>query len=199
MRCLCEHQAYFRPRHNAHASATAAGARPAGDLEADPITIENVYGRSCDAMRRYLARYAETVREYCPNTAPAARASGLDVPTVNTEAARPRASWPASPGFAQHCHLAAIFLAAGERHSALVQWLRLPENERRAGEGLEAALVAELEMLKTRRNESGLIAAVLAARLGLERVWSIDDHTADTANDLDLAVRKVAADALMNA
>jgi len=35
-----------------------------------------------------------------------------------------------------------------------------------------------LDTRMARRNEAGLVAGVLAARLGLERVWSVDDHTA---------------------
>jgi hypothetical protein len=53
------------------------------------------------------------------------------------------------------------------------------ENEGHAGEGLDANLVARLERLRTRNDESLLNAAALAARLGLERVYAMDDHTAD--------------------
>ncbi len=70
-------------------------------------------------------------------------------------------------------------MAAGERASALVQWLRLPAAERREGHGLSGELVASLDTLKNKRNETTLVAAPLAARLGLERVWSVDDHSAD--------------------
>jgi hypothetical protein len=72
-----------------------------------------------------------------------------------------------------------VFLAAGDQASALVQWLRLPPAERRAGDGLDAVLVARLETLRERRNETTLVAAPLAARLGLERVYPMDDHTSD--------------------
>jgi hypothetical protein len=89
------------------------------------------------------------------------------------------AAWPARPTPAQRRHLAAVFLAAGDRGSALVQWLRLAAPERHAGDGLDAALVAQFGELMTRRDETMLIAARLAARLGLERVWPVDDHTAD--------------------
>lgn len=163
------------------------------------ITTENVSGLQCDAMRRYPSRYADTVADYCPETKTAAQATGLDVPAANAEADRLLAAWPATPTSAQRRHLAAVFLAAGERHSALVQWLRIPAAERHAGDGLNATLVTELDTLKARRNESGLLGAALAARLGLERVWSIDDHTADTADDPDPAVHKAAGEALMKA
>jgi hypothetical protein len=60
-----------------------------------------------------------------------------------------------------------------------MQWLRLPPTERHAGEGLDANLVARLDTLRTRKDESLMIAAALAARLGQERVYAMDDHSAD--------------------
>lgn len=161
-----------------------AGWRPTG------IATEDLSGLQCDALRRYPSRYAETVEAYCPDPAPAGRATGLDVPAANAEAERLLAGWPAAPAPAQRRRLAAVFLAAGEPNSALVQWLRLPAAERHAGDGLDAALVAALDARRDWRNESSRIAAVLAARLGLERLWSVDDHSADTPDSADPAERK---------
>ena len=89
-----------------------------------------------------------------------------------------------------------LFLAAGEPGSALVQWLRLPLGERRAGDGLNDELVRALEKARVRRNETDLVAAPLAARLGLERLWSVDDHSADTPGSSDPAEQKAYADAI---
>jgi hypothetical protein len=161
-----------------------AGWRPTG------IATEDLSGLQCDALRRYPSRYAETVEAYCPDPAPAGRAIGLDVPAANAEAERLLAAWPAAPSPAQRRRLAAVFLAAGEPNSALVQWLRLPAAKRHAGDGLDAALVAALDARKNWRSESSQIAALLAARLGLERLWSVDDHSADTPDDPDPAQRK---------
>lgn len=163
------------------------------------VATEDLSGLQCDALRRYPARYAETVKDYCPDVTTAARATGLDVPSANAEAERLLAAWPTEPTAAHRRHLAAMFLAAGERHSALVQWLRLPQAERRAGDGLNEDLVAVLTKLQTRRNESGLIGATLAARLGLERIWSVDDHSADTPESSDPVERKAAGEAIMRA
>lgn len=163
------------------------------------IATEDLSGLQCDALRRYPARYAATVDDYCPDVTAAARATGLDVPAANAEAERLLAAWPAAPGAADRRRLAAVFLAAGERHSALVQWLRLPEQERHAGDGLDDALVNELAALARRRNESVLIGATLAARLGLERVWSVDDHSADAPDSADPAERQAAGEAIMRA
>lgn len=145
------------------------------------ITVEALSGAQCDHLRRFPARYAGTVESYCWDPAPARAATGLGVPKAIAEAERLLSVWPASPAPAERRRLAAVFLAAGDQASALVQWLRLPLPERRAGDGLDAGLAARLETLRTRRNEDFLIAAPLAARLGLERVHPTDDHSADSA------------------
>lgn len=163
------------------------------------IATEDLSGLQCDGLRRYPTRYAETVRSYCPDPTPAAQATGLDVPSANAEAERLLGSWPARPSPAQRRRLAAVFLAAGEPNSALVQWLRLPPALRRAGDGLTEQLTASLNKRKDRRNESSLIAAALAARLGLERLWSVDDHSADTPDGADPVERKANADAIARA
>ncbi len=163
------------------------------------IATENLSGLQCDNLRRYPSRYAETVKTYCGDPGPAGRATGLDVPAANAEAERLLAAWPVAPSAAQRRHLAAVFLAAGEPGSALVQWLRLAPAEHRAGDSLDDELVALLTKAMVRRNETNLVAAVLAARLGLERLWSVDDHSADTPDSEDAAELKAANDAIMHA
>jgi hypothetical protein len=143
------------------------------------IAIENVSGLQCDAMRRYPQRYAVSISDYCPDVSHAGQQTGLDVPAANAEAERLLAEWPAAPTAEQRRRLAAVFLAAGEPTSAFVQWLRLAPADRREGEGLDAILVAQLNTQLDSLNESDSVAAVLAARLGLERVWSVDDHSSD--------------------
>lgn len=149
------------------------------------IATEDMSGLQCDMLRRYPARYTKDTLDYCYDTTPAERATGLDVPAANAEAERLLAGWPQQPTPAQRRRLAAVFLAAGERGSALVQWLRLAPAERRVGDGLNTELVAYLEGRRTRRNETYLIAAPLAARLGLERLWNVDDHSADSPTPPD--------------
>jgi len=144
------------------------------------IAVENLSGLQCDFMRRNPARYADSVADYCVDPAPAQAATGLDVPSANVEMERLLADWPKAPTAAQRRRLAAVFLAAGESSSAVVQWLRLPSEERRASDSLTPELVQFLDTRMARRNEAGLVAGVLAARLGLERLWAVDDHTADS-------------------
>jgi len=152
------------------------------------IAIEERSGPQCAFMRQYPQRYKDTVQVYCAwDPAPARAATGLDVPAATAEIDRLLASWPAAPTPSQRRHLAAVFLAGGEPVSALVQWLRLPAAERHAGDGLDANLVDVLEHGRGGRggrSEDTLIAAPLAAALGLERVYGMDDHTAD-APDAD--------------
>jgi hypothetical protein len=163
------------------------------------IATEDLSGLQCDSLRRYPVRYAQTVKDYCPDPTPAARATGLDVPAANAKAEAMLAAWPAQPSPAQRRQLAAVFLAAGEPGSALVQWLRLPAAERRTGDGLNEELVAALDKRKDRRNETYLVAAPLAARLGLERLWSVDDHSADSPEPTDPAESKANDAAIMAA
>lgn len=144
------------------------------------IAVENLSGLQCDFMRRNPGRYAGSVEDYCVDPAPAQAATGLDVPSANAEMERLLADWPSEPSAAQRRRLAAVFLAAGENGSAVVQWLRLPSEERRAGDSLTPELVRYLDTRMAKPNEVGMVAGVLAARLGLERLWSVDDHTADS-------------------
>jgi hypothetical protein len=74
-----------------------------------------------------------------------------------------------------------------------------PTRRWRAADGLDAELVATLHKLKDRRNETFLVAAVVAARLGHERLWSVDDHSADTPDSADFAEREAAGKAISNA
>lgn len=144
------------------------------------ITVEALPGVSCDVMARQPAVYEPgDLAHYCISTAVAKAATGLDVYAAVAEVQKTLAGWPAQPTPAERRHLAALFMAAGDDASAFTQWLQLPEAERRAGDGLDAALVAELQGFDAKHNEDYQIAARLAARLGLQRVYPVDDHTGD--------------------
>lgn len=164
--------------------------------EPTAIATESMSGIQCQELRGYPSRYANTVKTYCRDTSAAEHATGLDVFAANTEAERLLDLWPKAPRANDRRHLAAVFLAAGEPASALVQWLRLPVSERHPGNGLNQELIASLKILETRRNETYLIGAVLAARLGLERLWSVDDHSADRPDTSSPEEQKAAQNAL---
>jgi hypothetical protein len=163
------------------------------------IAIEELSGMQCDWLRRFPQQYQDTVKTYCMDVAPARAATGLDVPEATQQWGRQLATWPAAPTPVQRRHLAALFLAGGEKASALVQWLRLAPAERHAGDGLDAALVTYLQTLESRRDETTLISARLAARLGLERLYAMDDHSADSTSPAEVADEKAYGAAIMKA
>ncbi|MDH5833308.1 DUF5694 domain-containing protein [Luteimonas kalidii] len=152
------------------------------------ITIESMPGETCDLMARHPEVYdPEGGAQYCPDTAAARSATGLDVPAAIASMERQLADWPDAPTPAQRRRLAATFLAAGDPNSALVQWLHLGEQERRPGDGLDEVLVAALRKRADSDNENTVIAVALAVRLGLQRVHPVDDHTGDNLriDDMD--------------
>jgi hypothetical protein len=159
----------------------------------DIITIEQLPGDECDLAARQPAKYGD---DYCvSNHARGGRrdwfdaaqaATGLDLPAAITEVDNTLKAWPAQPAPAQRRHLAALFLAAADPSSAYVQWLQLPEAERHPGDSLDAALVEELGRIGTKNNEDFQLAARLAARLGLPRVYPVDNHTGDNLNVPDV-------------
>ncbi|MVO79115.1 hypothetical protein GON01_14365 [Sphingomonas sp. MAH-20] len=147
------------------------------------ITIEGLSGPECYLLRRYDKSWPDTASDYCSRTeslaALAGKTTGLDMPAAEAAAELALAKMGPDAIPAAHRHLAALFSAAGNVGSAAVQWLRLPPAERRAGDGVDEALAKTLDELIVRRNENYLIAATLAARLGLERVYPTDDHLSD--------------------
>ncbi len=144
----------------------------------DAIAVEESAGLLCHSMRQNPARNdADTIEAYCYDTTLAKQATGLDVAAANAEAEQLLQSWPDNPAPKLRRQLAATFLAAGEPASALVQWLRLPANERTAADGVSPELAAALDRQMISRSETSLIAARVAAKSGLERVWSVDDQS----------------------
>jgi hypothetical protein len=146
----------------------------------DVVTVEALSGAECDTLQRFKARHGTAWDDYCWPTDELEKATGLTVPAAMNEVERTLASWPAMPTSAQRRRLAMLFLAANERSSAMVQWLRLEPTERHLGDGLTEAMVQILDRKGKRLNENFAIGATLAARLGLERVYQTDDHLADS-------------------
>jgi hypothetical protein len=149
----------------------------------DIITIETESGEECDLAARHPAKYGA---DYCAKTDAAQAATGLDAPAALAEIDKTLKAWPAQASPAQRRRLAALFLAANDRASAYVQWLQLPESERHSGDSLNAGLVAMLEKTGKRNDESILVAARLAARMGLKQVHAVDNHTGDRIDVADI-------------
>lgn len=156
----------------------------------DIVTIEALPGQQCDQLRRYPTAYPGVAGQYCRSVDDARAATGLEMPQATAQAAAMLAAWPERPAPAARRRLASVFLAGGEPASALVQWLRLDVTERHDGDGLDDKLVKELATLTASANENYQIGSALAARLGLECVHPIDDHTADGAMSEEQAFGK---------
>jgi len=145
------------------------------------VTAENVSGEQCDLLRRYGATYPGSYDDWCLPPDLAQKAIGMDGPAAAGEIDKMLATWPANPSPAARRRLAALFLAAGEKPSARVQWLRLAPAERHTGDGITEDTLKLVERVGAKPNETYEIAAALAARVGLERVYLVDDHTSDGA------------------
>ena len=146
----------------------------------DIITLEGISGEQCDVLKRYEARYARMFDTYCWDTDEAQKATGLSVPQAMAEIEKTLAIWPEAPSASQRRRLAALFLAANDRPSAQVQWLQVSPSDRTTGDGIDRALLTILTRADAKPNESYDIAVALAVRLGHQRVYLVDDHTADS-------------------
>jgi len=142
----------------------------------DIITVEDLPGEECDMVARFPDKYAA---DFCASTEVAKASTGLDIPAATAQLEKALKALPAQPTAAQRRHLVALFLASNNRASAYTQWLQLPETERREGDGIDGPLLELMAEIAGRKNESYLVAARLAARLGLQRVHPIDNHTGD--------------------
>lgn len=157
----------------------------------DAIAIEALPGRTIDQLWEWRESYPQAAQSY--GGRPMALAGitrgllGLDMPAADAEIRRTLADWPASPTPAQRRRLAALFVAAGDPSSALVQWWRLDPSERITDESVPRLLVEQLATYDTvaRRNENHLIASRLAVRLGQERVFPTDDQSDDTVPNFE--------------
>lgn len=155
----------------------------------DAIAIEALPGVRIHSLWAYREIYPDVAATYGGRAMALAGMThanlGMDMPQAEAEMRRTLANWPAAPTPQQRRRLAALFVAAGDPNSALVQWWRLAPEDRIADESISPLLVRELEALAARRNENHLIAARLAARLGLERVHPTDEQGDDWDTAMD--------------
>lgn len=142
----------------------------------DVITVEDSSGQTCNRARTYPREHDGYMDVYCFDGAPYREESGLSISEGSFKARETLLSWPDVPTAAQRRSLAAAFIAGEEPYSALVQWHRLDSAERVAGDGLGPKSLEMLNIKSQSLNESNSIAARLAARAGLERVFYADDH-----------------------
>jgi hypothetical protein len=152
-------------------------------FEPDAIAIEALTGIGIHSMWAYRETFPDVATTYGGRAMALAGISrtmlAMDMPQAEAEVRRTLAAWPAAPTPEQRRRLAALFVAAGDPNSALVQWWRLAPAERIADASISGLLARELDAFAARRNENHLIAARLAVRLGLERVNPTDDQSDD--------------------
>lgn len=144
------------------------------------ITHEGLSGEQCELVLRHEKIYPSIYEDYCFGVEEGGKATGLTLPQARTEAEALLKSWPVAPTPQQRRRLAALFIASGDRPSAQVQWLQLAPSERITDEGIDEAVKTILMRVGARKNETFEVGVVLAARLGLQRVYAVDDHTADS-------------------
>lgn len=149
------------------------------EFEPTIVAVEALSGVQCEGLRRFESAHPGLAARYCFSNEAAGTAFGVDVSQATVEAQKLLADVAADPDASKRRRLAGLFLAGGEPASAVVQWLRLDLPDRLAADGLTDALVSTLNALTVKNNESYLVGARLAAERGLERVYSMDDHTAD--------------------
>ena len=151
----------------------------------DAIAIEALPGRQIDRLWTWRESYPGAAQSYGGRSMALSGISrglvGMDMAQADAEIRRVLADWPTSPTPAQRRRLAALFAAAGDPSSAIVQWWRLDESERVADDNVSRLLAEQLNTYSTpaRRNENELIASRLAVRLGQERVYATDDQSDD--------------------
>ncbi|GGY47287.1 DUF5694 domain-containing protein [Parvularcula lutaonensis] len=145
----------------------------------DFIAVENISGQNCELLVRYKDVYPGVADQYCPDTEKALASLGMTMPEATVALWQLRDGREGARSAADRRRLAALYLATGNPYSAVVQWYALPEDERKLGDGLTEELIAEIDKRTASRNESNVIAAVLAHRLGHDQVWPMDDHSAD--------------------
>lgn len=157
----------------------------------DAIAIEALPGRTIDQLWTWRESYPGAAQSYGGRSMALAGISrsllGMDMAQADAEVRRTLAAWPASPTPAQRRRLAALFVAAGDTSSAIVQWWRLEESERVADESISRLLAEQLNTYSTiaRRNENELIASRLAVRLGHERIYPTDDQSDDVVPNFE--------------
>lgn len=145
----------------------------------DIIAIESQSGIACNVLKDYQAVYGDTWENYCWD--PSATLASLNVtPAQALKKAYQLMDLPKNQiNPVKRREMATYFYAAGWSDSATLQWLQLSEHERKATDGVTEQLKEWLDKRISSSNETVSIAAKLGARLGLNYLHPMDDHTAD--------------------
>jgi hypothetical protein len=152
----------------------------------DAVLTEAMSGEQLTMLDAYKAYHGAAGRYGGPTLRIAHEAQAslkLDPAQALVQADALATSDPRTP--AERRRLAALFAAAAEPFSAVVQWMRLPAGEQTTGDGVSERLSKDLGALAAGRGEIASIAARTAADTGLERVYGAGDHSSDAARPAD--------------
>ena len=149
-------------------------------FEPQIIAIEAIDGRGCEALRQYDALHPGVAERYCWDPAPGLEALGLTFPEAVLAMEETLADFPTEPTAQQRREFALLFFAAGEPWSAAVQWAYLDADDQIAADGVTEELADLFTRFTQSFNENNQIGVRLAVRLGLQRVYAMDDHSADS-------------------
>lgn len=151
-------------------------------LAPDVITIEALGPETIFLMQAYDDFFGGAAGMFASAAIEGAGLAGaalaLTRPAARLAVEAQLADWPQAPSSAQRRHLAALFAASGDIFSAVVQWRRLAPEARTHQDAVTEDLAALLDRVAASNNENVQIAVALAVRLGHERVYPADDHSA---------------------
>lgn len=162
----------------------------------DVIAIENLPGPTISKLWTYRGIYPEAAATFAGWTLQMSVAAGLsldmDMPQAEAELRRVIGKIGDNPAPAERRRLVALFAAAGDPYSSLVQWWHLPPAERVAGDGVSRRLATMLGEIEHHHDEGVLLAARLAVRRELQRVYLIDSQEDDvlTPEESELFFKK---------
>jgi hypothetical protein len=144
------------------------------------ITHEGLSGEQCELVQRHDKIYPKIFDDYCSSFRKATQAATIPLVQARAEVEALLKTWPTVPTPSQRRRLAVLFLASGDQPSSRVQWLQLPASERVNADGITDAMLTLLNREGAKPDETDEIGVVLAARLGLQRIYAVDDHTSDS-------------------
>ncbi len=151
-------------------------------FEPTHIAVETVSGEHLRFLMAEAARHEEAAEQFGSDVIALMEAAGETVELTPSEALAEAEALIEEPlGPEDRRTAAALMARAGEAPSAAALWLQIPGTARMAGGPVSDDLAAELDRVASQDDESYAIGAVLAARLGLDRVYAMDDWTQSDA------------------
>lgn len=163
----------------------------------DIIATEYLSGPSVHKLWLYRDVSPQTAATYGGRAMRMALEAGMgldmDMPRANAALRKRLSTLPEKLAPEDRRQLVALFAAAGDPLSALVQWWQLPDDARIPADGISKRLVTMLNELGNLKNEGVTVATRLAVGLGLVRLYPMDAQDDDifTEEEADIFAKKV--------